>query len=142
MDDLTFGILKYQPGPCLIIFAHLVSLRLMAWRQLQYVQSKLFTEPKIMCKPGPHIEWRVRDFSVWPIRSEPLRSRDFSVLVVPVSRHFAQTMKYCRNLICSLFNANILESTKGFIKKNYKHDPRSNSQSASTYDFHYHQQAN
>jgi len=70
---------------------------------------------------------RVRDFSVWPIRSEPFRSQDFSVLVVLVSRHFRQAMKSCRNLICSLFYANVLKSTNSFIKKNYKHDPRFNS---------------
>jgi len=64
--------------------------------------------------------------SVCSIRSEPLRSRDFSVLVVPVSRHFGQAMKSRRNLICSLFNANVLKSTKGFIKKNYKQDPTVN----------------
>jgi len=29
-----------------------------------------------------------------------------------------------------------------YLKKNYKHNPRSNSLSASTYDFHFHQQAN
>jgi len=74
----------------------------------------------------------VRDFSVWPIRSEPFRSepfrsRDFSVLVVSVSRHFAQNMKSCRNLTCPFFNANVLKSTKSLISKYYKHDPRSNS---------------
>ena len=47
---------------------------------------------------------RVHDFSVWPILSEPFRSESFrsqdvSVLVVPVSRHFGQAMKSCRNLI-------------------------------------------
>jgi len=57
----------------------------------------------------------VRNFSVWPIRSESFRSRDFSVLIVPVSRHFGQAMKSCRNLICSLFNANVLKSTNGFL---------------------------
>jgi len=36
-----------------------------------------------------------QDFSVWPFRS-----RDFSVLVVSISRHFGQTMKSCRNLTC------------------------------------------
>jgi len=36
--------------------------------------------------------------SVWPFRS-----RDFSFLVVSVSRHFGQNMKSCRNLICSIF---------------------------------------
>jgi len=61
---------------------------------------------------------RVHEFSVWPIRSESFRSQDFSVLVVPVTRHFGQAMKSCRNLICSLFNANVLKSTKGFIYKN------------------------
>jgi len=48
--------------------------------------------------------------SVWPFRPEPIRSRDFSV-----SRHFGQTMKSCRNLTCSHFNAIVLKSTKGFI---------------------------
>jgi len=42
----------------------------------------------------------VRGVSVWPIRSEPFRSRDSSVLVFPVPRHFGQAMKSCRNLIC------------------------------------------
>jgi len=51
-----------------------------------------------------------QDFSVWPFRS-----RDLSVLVVSVSRNFGQTMKSCRNLIYSLFNANLLKSTKGSI---------------------------
>jgi len=46
--------------------------------------------------------------SLWPIRSEPIRSdpcrsRNFSVLVVLVSRYFSQAMKSCRNLMCSLF---------------------------------------
>ena len=40
-----------------------------------------------------------------------------SVLVVPVLRYFSQAMKSCRNLACSLFNANVLKSTKGFILK-------------------------
>jgi len=48
-------------------------------------------------------------------------------LVVSVSRHFGQTMKSCRDLTCSLFDANALKSTKGFIYKNYKQDSRSNS---------------
>jgi len=38
--------------------------------------------------------------SVWSFRSEPFRSRDFSVLVVPVSRHFGLAIKSCRNLLC------------------------------------------
>jgi len=57
------------------------------------------------------------------------RSRDFSVLVVPVSRHFGQAMKSCRNLICSLFNANVLKSNEGFISKknlNVLQDPTVN----------------
>ena len=103
---------------------------------------------------------RVRDFSVWPIRSEPFRSGpfrsgsfrsgsfrsgpfrsgpfrsgpfrsglfrsvDISVWAVSVWEHFGQTMKSCRNLTCSHFNANILKSTRSFILKKYKHDPRS-----------------
>jgi len=68
--------------------------------------------------------WGIGDFSVWPIRYEPFRSRDFSVLVVSVSRHFGQNMKFCRNLTCSFFNANVLKSTKGLIQKNYEHDPK------------------
>jgi len=41
-----------------------------------------------------------QEVSVRPIHSEPFRSRDFSVVVVLVSRHFGQTMKSCRNLAC------------------------------------------
>jgi len=48
-------------------------------------------------------------------RPEPFQSQVFSVLVVLVWRHFGQAMKSCRNLVCSLFNANVLKSTKGFI---------------------------
>ena len=64
-------------------------------------------------------------------------------------------MKPCRNLTCAHFNANILITSQRevllsiltsqrevLLTKNYKHDPRSNSLSASTYDFHYYQQAN
>jgi len=51
-----------------------------------------------------------QDYSVWSFRS-----RNFSVLVVSVSRRFGQTMKSCKNLTCSLFNANFLKSTKDFI---------------------------
>jgi len=40
---------------------------------------------------------------------------------------FRSGYESCRNILCSLFNANRLKSTKGFILKNYKHDPRSNS---------------
>jgi len=40
---------------------------------------------------------------------------------------FGHTMKSCRNRTCSAFNANIVKSTRSFIFKNYKHDPRSNS---------------
>ena len=72
----------------------------------------------------------VRDFSVWPIRSEPFRSGpfrsepspsgpfrsgDISVWAVLVWEHFGRTIKPCRNLTCSHFNANILKSTKSFI---------------------------
>ena len=39
-----------------------------------------------------------QDFSVWPFQS-----RDISILVVSVSKHFGQTMKSCRNVTCSLF---------------------------------------
>jgi len=53
-----------------------------------------------------------QDFSVWPFRS-----RDFSVVVVSASRYFGQTMKSCRILVCSLFNANLLEATKVLFKK-------------------------
>jgi len=45
--------------------------------------------------------------------------RGFSVMAVSVSRHFGHAMKSCRNLTCSLFNANLLKSTKGFISKHY-----------------------
>jgi len=48
-----------------------------------------------------------------------------SVWAVSVWGHFGQTMKSCRNLACSHFNANIFKSTRSFFK-NYKHDPRSN----------------
>jgi len=60
---------------------------------------------------------RVAEARYTSFRSELFSSRDFSVLVVPVSRHFGQAMKSCRNLICSLFNANVLKSKKGFISK-------------------------
>jgi len=59
-------------------------------------------------------------------RSEPFRSRDFSVLVVSVSRHFRQIMKSCRNLTCSVLMQTYLNQRKLFFF-NYKHDPRSNS---------------
>ena len=36
-------------------------------------------------------------------------------LVVSVSRHIGQAMKSCRNLTFSLFDANMLKSSKGFI---------------------------
>ena len=45
------------------------------------------------------------------------RVREFSVWADSVLGHFGQTMKSCRNLICSHFNANMLKSTKDFIKK-------------------------
>jgi len=38
-----------------------------------------------------------------------------SVWAVSVWGHFGQTMKSCRNLTCSLFNANLLKSTRSFI---------------------------
>jgi len=41
--------------------------------------------------------------------------QDFSVLILSVSRRFGQTMKSCKNLTCSLFNANFLKSAKDFI---------------------------
>jgi len=50
-------------------------------------------------------------------RSELFGSLDFSILIVTVSKHFGQAMKSCRNLACSLFNANLLQSAEGFIKK-------------------------
>jgi len=70
-----------------------------------------FTHPKPFCvldvlSTGCHpIKLRGIGFfgltdSVWPFRSEPFRSRDFSVLVVSVLRHFGQTMKSCRKLTC------------------------------------------
>ena len=52
--------------------------------------------------------------SVWPFRSGLFRSGRFG-LAISVSRQFGQTMKSCRNLTCSLFYANVLKSTKGFI---------------------------
>jgi len=45
-----------------------------------------------------HLPETEQDLSVWPFRSKPFRSRDVSVLVLSVSRHFGQTMKSCRNL--------------------------------------------
>ena len=50
-------------------------------------------------------------------RSELFGSRDFSILVVMVSKHFSQAMKSCRNLACLLFNANLLQSAEGFMEK-------------------------
>jgi len=66
--------------------------------------------------------------SVWPIRSEPFRSRDFSVLVVPVSRHFGQARKSCRNPICSLLMQTHLNQRKVLFKKstNMIQDPTVN----------------
>jgi len=94
------------------------------------------------------LRFRVRDFSVRPIRSGrfglsrfclsrfglsrfdladwvwPFRSGD-----ILVTRHFGQTMKSCRNLTCSLFNAmqTGLHHQKVLFKKKHKHDPTSNS---------------
>jgi len=52
---------------------------------------------------------------VYIVIYEPVR--EFSVWADSVWGHFGQTMKSWRNLICSHFNANVLKSTKGFIKK-------------------------
>ena len=91
--------------------------------------------PIIWCSCMTVTNWGTRLFglavSVWSIRS-----RDFSVLVVSVSTNFGQIMKSCRNLTCSLFNANVLKSTKGFIKKKlqtwYK-DPKVNQRQQITF---------
>jgi len=53
------------------------------------------------------------------IESVTLHTRLFgladSVRAVSVWGHFGQTMKSCRNLTCSHFDANILKSTRSFI---------------------------
>ena len=61
--------------------------------------------------------------SVKTFQSEPFRSQNFSVLVFLVSRHVGEAMKSWRNLICSLFNAYILNTLapgwiRGFSEKN------------------------
>ena len=71
--------------------------------------------PVLPIRSGRFEPFPSRDFSFRSCRFEPFRSRDFSVLVVSVSRHFGQNMKFCRNLTCSFFDANVLKSTKGLI---------------------------
>jgi len=78
---------------------------------------------------GGDLTYRLRNFSIWlsrsgcftlaisvrPYRSEPFPSelfpsRNFSVLIVPVSSHISQAMKSWRNLLCSLLVANVVKS--------------------------------
>ena len=61
-----------------------------------------------------HSTLNFRNRNFW---SELFGSRDFSILVVMVSKHFGQAMKSCRNLACLLFNANLLQSAEGFMEK-------------------------
>jgi len=58
------------------------------------------------------------------------------------SRDISVRLRNLAEILCSLFNANVLKSTKGFIKDNDKRDPRSSSLSAWTYGFHCYQQEN
>ena len=85
--------------------------------------------------------------SVWP-----LRSGRFGLNCFGLSRFGHGTFRswsfLSRDISVRLWNlaeilyGYVLKSTKGFIWKNCKHEPRSNSSSAWTYDFRYHQQAN
>ena len=65
--------------------------------------------------------------SVWPFRSEPFWSGRFGHGTFWSRDVAVRIWNLAEILHVHLFYANVLKSTKGWISKNYKHDPRSNS---------------